>query len=96
MHIHSMLPCIDSGILCIQHTMHGLTTTNSYRVHYYNQDHQYLLSWATKLDQHIQAWHLSIFKYPHYEVSYLYHSLEFIKIKLLPAWVLLKPLALPV
>ena len=39
MHIHSMLPCIDSGILCIQHTM-----TASYRMHYYNQEHQYLLS----------------------------------------------------
>ena len=44
MHIHSMLPCIDSGILCIQHTMHGLTMPTSYRMHYYNQDHQYLLS----------------------------------------------------
>ena len=44
MHTHSMLPCIDSRILFIQHTMHGLTMTTSYRMHYYNQDHQYLLS----------------------------------------------------
>ena len=44
MHIHSMLLCIDSGILCIQPTRHSLTMTTSYRMHYYNQDHQYLLS----------------------------------------------------
>jgi len=43
MHIHSMLPCIDSGILCIQHTMHGLTMTTSYRMHYYNQYHDTFL-----------------------------------------------------
>ena len=42
-----MLPCIDLGILCIQHTMHGLTMTTSYRMHYYNQDHQYFFPWAT-------------------------------------------------
>ena len=61
MHVHSTLPCIDSGTLCI-HPYYGLTMTTSYRMHYYNQYHQ-----QTPFCTPIFTW---------YEVSYLDQSME--------------------
>ena len=82
MHVHSTLPCIDSGIL-----MHSTIPW---------PNHDYLIYDASISLTCIgmTPFYIPIFTW--YAVSYLDQSMEFVISKLLPAWVLLTPFPWPI
>ena len=82
--------------------MHGLTMTTSYRMHYYNQDHQYSLPLSYYVHNNIYRhdtflYVCSINSNTHMVGDLFLSPLHAIVItKPLPSWVLLTPLTLPV